>query len=354
MPVFFRPAELRERSKGYTFDDVLIVPNHSEVLSRGAPNLKCQVTKNYYLEAPIVSANMDTITEKEMAMAMGKIGGLGIIHRFMDPMEQSKQVKEVKEYFQKENINLPVSASIGVKKESLDRARALVDSGADIITIDIAHGDSKMMLDILGPLKKNYPSVDVIAGNVATEEGCKTLIEEGADCIKVGIGPGSMCTTRIITGCGVPQLTAIRLCVEMAKKYKVPLIADGGIKNSGDIVKALSIGANTVMLGSMLSGTLETPGEIHNGKKTYRGMASKSAQISWRGTMPQGMAPEGVTTTVSCKGPVNEVLGEILGGVRSGMSYLNAFVLEEMEEKVRFVEITPSGVRESNAHGLFN
>jgi IMP dehydrogenase len=194
--------------------------------------------------------------------------------------------------------------------------------------------------------------VDLIAGNVATPEATAELIEAGADAIKVGIGPGSMCTTRIITGCGVPQLTAIAWCVDVARAQNVPVIADGGLRSSGDIVKALACGAETVMLGSLLAGTLETPGEVHNGRKHYRGMASRAAQVSWRGTLPEGMAPEGEATSVPVKGHVKDVVSELAGGLRSGMSYINATDIGELRERARFIEMSPSGYRESGAHGL--
>jgi len=227
-----------------------------------------------------------------------------------------------------------------------------VDAGAEILTLDIAHGDSVMMLEVMEYLKKTHGHIDVIAGNVAMPDGVKRLIDAGADAVKVGIGPGSMCTTRIITGCGVPQLTAVALCVEMARKFDIPVIADGGIKTSGDIMKAFAAGAETVMLGSMLSGTLETPGEIKGGMKKYRGMASKDAQVSWRGNMQQGMAPEGESRMIACKGSVENVVSELSGGVRSGMTYLNAKSLLEINKNALFVEMSSSGMGESRPHGM--
>jgi IMP dehydrogenase len=222
----------------------------------------------------------------------------------------------------------------------------------DILTIDIAHGDSVMMFETLEYVKKKYPKIDIIAGNTAMPEGVKGLIEHGADAVKIGIGPGSMCTTRIITGCGVPQLTAVAMCVMEARKYGVPVIADGGIKTSGDIVKAFAAGADTVMLGSMLSGTLETPGEIVGGKKKYRGMASKDAQVSWRGDLPKGMAPEGEARWIASKGPVENIIHELSGGIRSGMTYLNAQTIADINKNARFMEMTTSGMVESKPHGL--
>lgn len=352
MSLIFKASSICERSKGLTFDDVLMVPRHSEISSRRDPELKTVFTKNYSLDIPLVSANMDTITEKEMACALASIGGAGIIHRFMETEDQVKQIKDVINFQQENKIEKPVCASIGVKEEGKKRCDHLVDAGVNIITLDIAHGDSIMMLDVLEYVKSKYPHIDVIAGNVATGEATQRLISAGADAIKVGIGPGSMCTTRIITGHGVPQLTAIALCVAEATKHGIPVIADGGIKTSGDMVKALSAGADTVMVGSLLSGTLETPGEVKSGKKAYRGMASKSAQVSWRGELPEGMAAEGESTMVPCKGPVSNLVHELMGGIRSGMTYLGAMNIKEMNEKAHFMEMTSSGMSESKPHGV--
>jgi IMP dehydrogenase len=234
----------------------------------------------------------------------------------------------------------------------MKRADILVEAGVQIITLDIAHGDSIMMMETLDYLKKKHPHVDVIAGNVATADGVKRMIERGADAVKVGIGPGSMCTTRIITGHGLPQLTAIALAVSVAKKHNIPVIADGGLKNSGDIVKALAAGASSVMVGSLVSGTLETPGELKGGMKQYRGMASKAAQVSWRGDMPQGMAAEGESTMIPCKGSVVNVIEELMGGLRSGMTYLGVDSIKAMSEASLFMQMTASGMSESKPHGV--
>ncbi len=350
MELIFTAQGILERSRGLTFDDVLLMPKHSEMNSRTAPQLGTQVTKNFALKIPVISSNMDTITESEMALKMAELGGLGILHRFMTPDDQVKQVKLIRDKIRA--LGLPVAASIGVKEEGMRRADMLADAGVDIFTIDIAHGDSVMMYETLDYVKKKYPKIDVIAGNTAMPEGVRGLIEHGADCVKVGIGPGSMCTTRIITGCGVPQLTAVSMCVMEASKHKIPIIADGGIKTSGDIVKAFAAGAQTVMLGSMLSGCLETPGEIEGGRKRYRGMASKDAQVSWRGDLPKGMAAEGESRWVACKGSVENIVHELCGGIRSGMTYLNATTISEIHKNARFMEMTASGMMESKPHGL--
>jgi IMP dehydrogenase len=301
----FRAGGILSRGRGLTFDDVLIVPAKSAVRSRKDPALNARLTRNHCLELPFVSANMDTITESPMAIAMNNLGGIGILHRFMSLEQQLNEVRMAREAG-----CTRLAASIGVNDDGRTRAESLVKAGVNILTIDIAHGHCDAMIDILKWLRDRFGnSVDLIAGNVATPDATRDLIEAGADAIKVGIGPGSMCTTRVITGCGVPQLSAVAWCVDAARAYNIPVIADGGLKSSGDIVKALAAGAETVMLGSLLAGTLETPGSIHFGKKYYRGMASRSAQVSWRGTLPEGMAPEGESTSVPVKGHVCQRCG---------------------------------------------
>lgn len=347
--LMFNWKDIKNRGRGLTFDDVLIVPARSDVRSRRDPRLTTRLTKNIQIDIPIISANMDTVTEYDMALAMHQLGGLGILHRFISIEEQANQSRKLREAGVKN-----ISASVGVGDEFKSRAQALIEAGVNLITIDIAHGHSVQMMETMKWLKDTHPNIEIIAGNLATPDAARDLIESGADAIKVGIGPGSMCTTRIITGCGVPQLTAVALAAEIAESYGVPVIADGGIRTSGDMVKAFAAGASVVMLGSMLSGTIETPGEIKNGKKQYRGMASRSAQDSWRGGVPQGMAPEGESTQVSVKGHVKDVILEVTGGIRSGMSYVNATTIQEIHEKALFMEMSASGVAESRAHGVRN
>jgi IMP dehydrogenase len=352
MALMFNAASIQERIRGLTFDDVLLMPRHSEMSSRMDPTLNTQFTKNWRLETPIIAANMDTVSEQEMIKAMAKIGACAILHRFMSEEDQLSQVKAVKNYFETHKIKSPICASVGVKQEGMRRADLLSEVGVDILTVDIAHGDSVMMLETLSYIKKKYPHIDVIAGNTAMPDGVKRMIDAGADAVKVGIGPGSMCTTRIITGCGVPQLTAVALCAELARRHHIPIIADGGIKTSGDMVKAFAAGAQSVMLGSMLAGSLETPGEMVSGKKKYRGMASKDAQVSWRGDLPKGMAPEGESRLIACKGSVVDIIHELCGGIRSGMTYLNANNLNEINQNALFMEMTASGMNESKPHGM--
>lgn len=347
MGIRFSWKEVSSRDRGLTFDDVLIVPKKSEVKSRKIPSLQSQVTRKCFLDIPIVSANMDTVTESGMAIEIAALGGLGILHRFLSIDDQIIEIQKMKAAGVK-----TLAASVGVNGDWLDRSERLVKEGVQILTIDIAHGHSSMMIDTMKKLKDSFPDIEIIAGNVATPEGTEDLIEAGADAIKVGIGPGSMCTTRIITGCGVPQLTAIAMCAEVAIQKGVPIIADGGIRTSGDVVKALAAGASCVMLGSMLAGTLETPGDVKQGHKQYRGMASKAAQVSWRGELPEGMAPEGVSTLIPVKGRARDVVLELCGGIRSGMSYVNAVNLDEIRENALFMEMGVSGVNESHAHGL--
>lgn len=348
MDLTFNFQGILQRGRGLTYDDVLIVPSKSAVRSRRDPNLATRLTRRFKIDMPFISANMDTVTESPMAIAMNKLGGIGILHRFMTLENQLREVRAVKESGAK-----LIAASIGVNEEGRKAAVELVKEGVNILTIDIAHGHSVAMLETIQWLKDSFAEkIDIIAGNVATPEATEELIKAGADAIKVGIGPGSMCTTRIITGCGVPQLTAVAWCTDVARGHNVPVIADGGLKSSGDIVKAIAAGAETVMLGSLLSGTLETPGEIHYGKKHYRGMASRAAQVSWRGNLPEGMAPEGESTAIPVKGSVKDVVMELAGGLRSGMSYVNATELSEIPEKARFMEMSPNGFRESVAHGV--
>ncbi len=346
MSRYFNRKDLPEVA--LTFDDVLLVPTKSTMRSRRDPILKTRITKKISKDFPVISANMDTISEKAMVIAMDQLGGFGILHRFMSVEDQIEQVKAILQAGVTE-----FSASIGVQDQDWLRAEALVDAGVPVLTVDIAHGHSTAMLEVIEKIKSTWSHIEVIAGNVATPHGTMDLINAGADAIKVGIGPGSMCTTRVITGCGMPQLTAVAMCSLEADKFDIPIIADGGIKSSGDIVKALASGACSVMLGSLLSGTLETPGSIEKGHKLYRGMASKSAQASWRGGVPKGMAAEGESTRIPVKGPVGHVIEELMGGLRSGMTYLNASTIADIRETAQFMRMTSAGFSESRAHGLY-
>jgi len=462
---------------GITFDDVLLIPKKSSVLSRSDVNIESKLTKKISLNVPIVSSNMDTVTESDMAISMARAGGVGIIHRFNsinDQVELVKSVKraenkiikepyrvslnttldEIKFIMKSKNVHsllvtednklqgiitqrdirfkhngnnamsimtpreklivgnkdtdidsakelldkyrieklplvdksnnviglitskdimsrtsnkatldsngqLIVGAAIGVK-DYIERADALIKAGADFLVIDIAHGHSELAINALKTIKSKF-DVEVIVGNVATADGAKELIENGADGIKIGVGPGSICITRIVTGSGVPQLTAILDCVSVAKKYGVPCIADGGIRNSGDITKALAAGASTVMLGSLLAGTDESPGEIliKDGKrvKIIRGMAGYGANMSKQEKENIrsdifDIVPEGVEGLVQYKGPAKDIIKQLSGGLKSGISYCGAHSIKGMQDNSEFMKITGSGMRESKSHDI--
>ncbi len=344
----------RIMGKGFSFDDVLIVPKYNKILSRRDVELKTRVTRNYSIDIPIIAANMDTICESRMAIVLGKLGGLGVLHRFMTVEEQAKQVKEIREQ------GLIAAASIGVK-DVKERVDALVKAGVNIIVIDIAHGHSKYAGKTLDYLKETYPNIDVMAGNIATKDAAEYFLSKGADAVKVGIGPGSLCTTRLMAGAGIPQLTAI-MDVYEATKGEIPICADGGIKKPADMVKALGAGADTIMSGYIFSGTEETPGEIivKDGKmfKIYRGSASydvsiKKAELD-REENPNEriISVEGEQTLVPYKGAVSPIIKKYLGALASGMTYIGAKDMKSLIGKADFIEITDSGIEESRANGI--
>ncbi|RBP70023.1 inosine-5'-monophosphate dehydrogenase [Alkalibaculum bacchi] len=465
--------------EGLTFDDVLLIPAHSEVLPNQV-ELATVLTRKIKLNIPIISAGMDTVTEAKLAIAMARQGGIGIIHKNMSIQDQAMEVDKVKRsehgvivdpFFlspdhvvgdalelmeryrisgvpitvdgklvgiitnrdlrfendptkriedamtkdnlvtapegtnleEAENIlkrhkieklpivdqynnlkglitikdiekaikypysakddkgRLLVGAAVGVNKDLKDRIKALVEARVDVVVVDTAHGHSKGVLDAIRHIRELYPELQIIAGNIATGEAAKDLIEAGVDAIKVGIGPGSICTTRVIAGIGVPQITAIMDCAEVAKKYGVPIIADGGIKYSGDIVKAIAAGADTVMIGSLFAGTEESPGEtiIYQGRsfKSYRGMGSIAAmkQGSSDRYFQEGnnkLVPEGVEGKVPFKGSLADTVFQMLGGLRSGMGYCGAANIQELKENTQFIKITSAGLRESHPHDV--
>lgn len=471
-------AQVSIIEKGYSYDDVLLVPQKSTVESRKQVNTKTKLSKNIWLNMPLVSSNMDTVTEAPMAIAMAQLGGIGIIHRFNTIERQVSEVKRVKRYrnaviqnpitinqnatlgqarelmaehdikgllvvdnqnklvgiitsrdvrFRPEEtrlvsefmtpleslivgepdisiaqakqlmvehrveklplVNLDgtiaglitskdiyikaeypsasvdaqgrllVGAAIGVKDDSMDRAAALVEAGVDVLVIDIAHGHSELAIAMLKKIKVKFPHIDVVAGNVATPQGTIALIEAGADAVKVGIGPGSICATRIVSGSGYPQLSAVINCAHAADAFGVPVIADGGIKYSGDIAKAIAGGASTVMLGSLLAGTDESPGLpfMKNGKKfkVIRGMASFGANLGRTSDKKATeYVAEGVEALTPYKGSVAECVHQLIGGLYSGMSYCGATSIEQLRGNGVFVEITSSGIRESHPHDV--
>jgi IMP dehydrogenase len=476
-------------SVGLTFDDVLLVPQASDVLPAHA-DVSTRITKTVALNIPVLSSAMDTVTEGRLAIAMAQAGGIGVIHRNLGPEQQAKEVEKVKKFesgmvvnpvtihptatlkdalqLMKEhrisgipvvepakggkgdgklvgiltnrdvrfatNLATPVSelmtkdrlitvqagvsreeakrllhqfriekllvvdeayrciglitvkdiekaakypnackdeqgrlrvaAATSVGEEGYDRAQRLIAAGCDLIVVDTAHGHSQRVIDAVRQIKRLSNSTQVVAGNVATAEATRALIEAGADAVKVGIGPGSICTTRVVAGVGVPQLTAILDCVAEARKTGTPIIADGGVRFSGDITKALAAGADAVMVGSLLAGTDESPGEtyLYQGRsyKAYRGMGSVGAMA--RGSADRyfqqevkdalKLVPEGIEGQVPYKGPVSGVLHQLIGGLRAGMGYVGAKNLAELKAKARFVRISPAAVRESHTHGV--
>lgn len=470
--------------EGLTFDDVLLVPDKSEVLPKDV-DVSTQLTENIKLNTPLLSAGMDTVTEASMAIAMARQGGIGVIHKNMSIEEQAEQVDRVKrsesgvitnpffltpehqvydaehlmgkfrisgvpivnnieekklvgiltnrdlrfiqdysisisDVMTSENLvtapvgttleeaekilqqykieklplvnengilkglitikdiekviefpkaakdtqgRLLVGAAVGVTADAMKRIEKLVEAGVDVIVIDTAHGHSKGVIDQVKAVRKAYPNLDIIAGNVATSEGTKALIEAGASIVKVGIGPGSICTTRVIAGVGVPQITAVYDCARAAAEYNVPVIADGGIKYSGDIVKALAAGAYAVMLGSIFAGVTESPGEteIYQGRqyKVYRGMGSVGAMKAGskdryfqEDAETKKLVPEGIEGRVAYKGPLADTVHQLVGGLRAGMGYCGTKTIDELRNNTRFIRITNAGLRESHPHDV--
>jgi len=467
-----------------TYDDILLVPQHSDIVSRKTVSTQTWLTPKIPLQIPIISANMDTVTESDMAIAMAREGGIGIIHRFMSSQEQAQQITRVKKaesyvvddpitltvestvadarrvmeetgtggiliqdgdrrlvgivttrdlLFEDDNgrpltqimrrsvvtapthttleeakrllhahrieklplvddqgrvaglitlkdimkiVRFPkatrdsrgrlaVGAAVGVREKELQRVEALLAAGADCIVVDIAHGDSQMTVHMIRAIKRRFPEAQVIGGNVVTADGTRRLIDAGADAVKVGVGPGSICITRLVAGAGVPQLSAVMTCAAAARQAGIPIIADGGIRRSGDIVKALAAGAATVMIGSLLAGTDESPGLIMtrggHRYKTSRGMASLQARAVRKTREGEGWitqeeideyVSEGVEAAVPYRGAVKDVLAQLVGGLHSGMSYCGAHTISELQEKAVFVQITPSGWQESLPHDV--
>jgi IMP dehydrogenase len=470
---------------GITFDDVLLVPQHSAIKSRKDVSTSSWLVPGIRLTIPIISSNMDTVTETRMAIAMAQLGGIGILHRFMTIEQQTDCVARVKrseslvvespltispganvgyarQHMAEVNVgglmvvgddnqllgivthrdvllaqdnetpisqvmtprerlviasqdetleearrklyehrieklplvdpngrlvglitaqdivkiqkhpnatkdsrgHLRVGAAIGTRPGDMERAICCQGAGADVLVVDIAHGHSDHVINMVHSLKKRFPNVPVIAGNVATAQGVRDLVEAGADAVKVGVGSGSICTTRIVTGFGVPQLSAIIECSDAGRELNVPIIADGGIRNSGDLTKSLAAGASTVMVGNLLAGTDESPGAtvIREDRryKIVRGMASLSANVDRRLLENSELAieewgevvPEGVEATVPYKGALVDVLHQLVGGLRSGLSYAGACSIEELWQKAEFIRITPSGIQESHPHNV--
>jgi IMP dehydrogenase len=338
-----------------TFDDVLLIPQYSEILPSDV-KVTTKLTPTLDLQIPILSAAMDTVTEDLMAIALAKAGGIGIIHKNMSPQHQATLVQKVKE------ADCQVGAAIGIGDDAHLRANLLIAAGVDVLIIDTAHGHSRLVIDSVKSLKQSFPNCPVIAGNIATGKAAQALAEAGVDAVKVGIGPGSICITRIVAGIGMPQLTAIQDVALALSGSPVKIIADGGIKHSGDITKALAAGAHCVMLGGLLAGCEESPGDIilidDKKYKSYRGMGSIGALTN--GSMDryfqhksQGKPiTEGVEGTVPYKGPVAEILHQLVGGLRLGMGYLGAATIPALQGQAEFVKITPAGSKESHIHNM--
>ena len=466
-----------------TYDDVLLVPQYSEVDSRRTLSTKTCLTKKIALQVPIVAANMDVVTESEMAITMAREGGIGMIHRFMTIGEQARQIGRVKKAesymvdkpltmtdahtvgdvkrvvdetgtggililnseekligivstrdllfetddtrpvtaimsrevhtaapdtslkeaerllheFRVEKLplvdkdgrvaglvtlkdimkitqfpkatkdsrgRLSVGAAVGVRDKEMRRVEAVLEAGADCIVVDIAHGDSQLEIEMIKNIRSHFPEAQIVGGNVATADGTKRLIDAGVDAVKVGVGPGSICITRNVAGSGVPQLTAVIECAKAAKPYGIPIIADGGIRQPGDVVKAIAAGAQTVMIGSMLAGTDESPGMVMTRRghryKASRGMASLEANINRNKREGNDLTheeiedyvAEGVEAAVPYRGKAREVLNQLVGGLQSGMSYSGAHSLEELQEKAIFVRMTGAGLKESGPHDV--
>ena len=473
-----------EFKEGLTFDDVLLVPKFSDITSRAQTNLETKLSKNISLNIPLISANMDTVTESGMAIAMARQGGLGIIHRFLTVKEEANEILKVKRsgsvmienpyvigpektveeaisYMQEKGVhgllvtdseskltgiltrrdvmfeskpnqlvkdvmtkdvitakpgislddaketlrkhrieklplidesglikglitskditnieNYPsaskdkkgrplVGAAVGVKGDFMERTEALLESGADVIVVDIAHGHSENAVNTIHHIKKAFPDTELIAGNVATAKGTEDLIKAGVNAVKVGVGSGSICITRVVTGSGVPQLTAVMDCAQVGRKHDIPIISDGGIRTSGDVTKALAAGASSVMVGSILGGTDESPGSFmsKNGKrfKIYRGMASFYASLGRKSKENGNVSieddlndyvAEGVEAMVPYKGSVTDILKQLTGGVRSGLSYCGAHTIKQMQENAEFIKISGAGFAESQPHDV--
>ena len=341
-----------------TFDDVTLAPKYSEVLPSDV-DTSIKLTKNIKLKVPLLSSAMDTVTESKMCIAIGKAGGIGVIHRNLDIKTQVGEIRKVKK------LKLLVGAAVGAGTNEFERAKNLLKENIDLIVVDTAHGHTTKVADIIKKIKKIKPKKTALcAGNIATAEAARFLLKLGVDIIKVGIGPGSICTTRLVAGIGVPQLSAILNVRNGLGKSKAVIIADGGIKFSGDIAKALSAGADAVMIGSLFAGTDESPGKImkKNGKlfKSFRGMGSIGAMnkgsadryFQKKQNDSSKYVPEGVEGLIKYKGPVSKIVYRLVGGLRSSMGYLGCEQIKYLKNKPKFVKITKAGFYESMVHNI--
>lgn len=360
-----------------TFDDILLIPGYAS-FSRSDITLTTHFTKKIKLQIPLTSSPMDTVTEAKLAIALAKLGGIGVIHRNLTAADQASEVKKVKDE------NLLVAAAIGVSEGYKERLEALIKAGADAVVLDSAHGWTNKFKDAATFIKNTYPETELIIGNIATFDAADDLCKAGADALRVGMGPGAICTTRIISGMGIPQVTAIQDTVRAAKKHGVPVIADGGIKYSGDMVKALAVGAETVMMGSFFAQASEAPGEVVELSeeqvprrfksilkkdqkqykfKSYRGMGSVGAmqhgakiksedEYHGKSYEDRVLVAEGVEGLVPIKGTIQELVDQAIGGIKSGMFYVGAKSISELQEKAKFVKITQASLTESHPHDI--
>jgi len=336
-----------------SYDDVLLAPQHSEIRSRREICIRSSLDQDLSFDLPIISSPMDTVSGAEMCVSMASYGGLGIIHRYNSIEDQVAIVSKIKKALEKHG-STPIAAAVGVSDDYLERASELYNHGVRVFCLDVAHGHHLLMEEALEAIKSRFADIHIMAGNVATKEAFEDLACWGANSIRVGIGGGSICSTRIQTVHGIPTLQSIIDCADAHVRWEVSMIADGGIRTSGDIVKALAAGANFVMLGSLLAGTSQTPGNVMTGAsgkkyKAYRGMASKEAQYDWRG---RHSSNEGISTTVPYRGSVIEILSDLVGGIKSGLSYSGAKDIYELQAKSEFILQTGAGRAESGTHIL--
>lgn len=344
-------------TEALTYDDVLLVPQESSVTPANV-STATRLSKNLQLDIPLLSAAMDTVSEYDMAVTMAKAGGIAVLHRNMSMDMQCEMVRKLK------SDKFPVAAAIGTGEEQLIRAKALLKVGIDMIVVDTAHGHSAGVLKQVENVRALDSDLTICGGNIASAKAAQALIAAGVNCVKVGVGPGSICTTRIVAGVGVPQLTAIMNVASVTKKHGIALIADGGLRHSGDIVKALAAGADVVMIGSLLAGTDEAPGQIIkvNGEiyKAYRGMGSIGAMSEGSADRyfqkntgdSKKLVAEGVEGLVKAKGSAEDIVYQLIGGLRSGMGYIGAKAIADMPSRAEFVKISNAGLKESHVHDL--
>jgi IMP dehydrogenase len=345
-------------TEGLAFDDVLLIPARSDIRPSQV-STRSFLTRELALDIPIVSAAMDTVTEARMAIALGRLGGMGVLHRNLSVDDQAAHVKECKA------AGVRVGAAVGVSGDADERVSALVAAGVDVVFVDTAHGHSPAVIRMVEKVKARH-KVQVVGGNVATGEGAEELIAAGADGVKVGMGPGAICTTRVVAGAGMPQITAIYDCANVAARSGVPICADGGIQESGDIAKAIGAGAHTVMLGGLLAGVDESPGDvIDTGEgrfKSYRGMGSLGAMQVRQGSRDRygqqdiaefsKLVPEGIEGHVPARGALAALVYQLVGGLRLGMGYVGVATIEDLRTAARFVRISGAGLRESHPHDV--